>query len=888
MTHDRFGLGLVEMVDNATAIIRFEDRIESVSISDLVQRRSQLQAIHSESWDAPLAVLVRTQAEAIQSTGNAWSVFSKSRIALLPHQLWVCRKVTERWPARWLVADDVGLGKTIEAGLILWPLLARNAVRRLLVICPAPLVEQWQLRLREMFDIRLSIHSPEIDTLNSDFWNTQNMVVASLQTLRLDKGNRQQRLLDSDPWDLLIVDEAHHLNADEKEGQTLGYRLIDNLEKNRRLNSMIFFTGTPHRGKDFGFWSLLKLLKPQDFDPSKPASEQLPKLGNVMIRNNKQNVTDLEGEKIFHRVNVRMDSFSYTEAEAHFYQMLTEFISSGKAYASSLSSQDQSAVMLILISMQKLASSSVAAIRRALRNRITKLVDARDHAKARLESSIVMPEMAQQIDEAGLNNDFDEMSELEEEQITRLELQLMEDEEQQIAKLLDAANLVKEETKILKIMDLLKSEFVGESVLMFTEYKATQSLVISEINKAFGEGSVGFINGDNRAENVLGSDGKTKTLSSHRQSTAENFNNGSVRFLVSTEAGGEGIDLQENCRTLFHVDLPWNPMRLHQRVGRLNRYGQKRPVNVIGLRNPNTVESRIWEKLDTKIDNIMRAFGSAMDDPEDLKELVLGMTSPHVFTELFAGAPESQAGRLDAWFDQKTSQFGGQDAIDTVKELVGNASRFDFKQISDRIPRVDLPDMKPFFKSVIQLAGRNIIEEDGRLTFKTPREWASDFRLLPEYNQVVFDRQYVGTDANRKILAVGHPIVDTSLKWAQQRTAQVASFPRSLLPHPLCVYRIHDQITSSQGTVTSAVAAVEIAPEQYKLLLDWELLVNLNRISEGSGIRRPSSIGKPSDPIRVEEALSQATEFMKININTIDLPYEVPVLTPLAILWPDQ
>ena len=113
-----------------------------------------------------------------------------------------------------------------------------------------------------------------------------------------------------------------------------------------------------------------------------------------------------------------------------------------------------------------------------------------------------------------------------------------------------------------------------------------------------------------------------------------------MRFLVSTEAAGEGIDLQENCHSLIHVDLPWNPMRLHQRVGRLNRYGQTRQVEVITLRNPATVESRIWDKLNNKIQNIMLALGHAMDEPEDLMQLVLGMTAPSLFLNLFAEASE--------------------------------------------------------------------------------------------------------------------------------------------------------------------------------------------------------------------------------------------------------
>jgi hypothetical protein len=122
---------------------------------------------------------VRAQALAITSVNDQWGVFSRSRVQLLPHQLWVCRKVNQQWPFRWLVADDVGLGKTIECGLVLMPLIASGRIRRLLVLAPAKLVPQWQYRLKDMFDIRLQRYAAEADTQRGDFWATASMVVAS-------------------------------------------------------------------------------------------------------------------------------------------------------------------------------------------------------------------------------------------------------------------------------------------------------------------------------------------------------------------------------------------------------------------------------------------------------------------------------------------------------------------------------------------------------------------------------------------------------------------------------------------------------------------------------------------------------------------------------------
>ena len=152
VSHADHGRGTVLLDRGETLVVRFAHGIEEVPRQDV--RADTAPAGEAEEV-AALPTLLRLQAECIRSVNDAWGVFSRSRIDLLPHQLWVCRRVNAEWPARWLVADDVGLGKTIEAGLILWPLISRGTVRRLLILCPASLVAQWQQRLREMFDLPL-------------------------------------------------------------------------------------------------------------------------------------------------------------------------------------------------------------------------------------------------------------------------------------------------------------------------------------------------------------------------------------------------------------------------------------------------------------------------------------------------------------------------------------------------------------------------------------------------------------------------------------------------------------------------------------------------------------------------------------------------------------
>jgi len=878
--HPQFGAGHVEFNKGETVIVRFSHGLEECATEALQAKTDVLASIETGQLSPHQETICRILAEAIVSVNDNWGVFSKSRIALLPHQLWVCHRVLRQWPAQLLVADDVGLGKTIEAGLILWPLLSKGLVKRLLILCPASLVEQWQFRLRDMFDIRLARYLPEADTPKSDFWNTHNQVVVSLQTLRDDNNGRHQRLFEAEPWDLLIVDEAHHLNANEEAGTTLGYRLVEGLVRNNLTRARIFFTGTPHRGKDFGFFALLRLLRPDLFSPSAPIEEQLPFLREVIIRNNKQNVTDMEGNKIFKPVIVSSETYSYSEAETDFYNLLTEFIGSGRAYASSLSSTGQQAVMLVLISMQKLASSSIAAISRALSGRLSRLHQAGRNLQQAQSRQQVIKDILARADELNVSALTDELQR-QEEVIAELSstLPLMEDEIPQLEILVSRAVAVCHETKIAKIIEVLETRYTNRSVLFFTEYKATQGLLMSELIKKYGEDCVTFINGDNRIEGVVLANGQIKTISFDRSSAVDLFNEGKVRFLVSTEAAGEGIDLQESCHSLIHVDLPWNPMRLHQRVGRLNRYGQNHSVEVITLRNPDTVESRIWDKLNEKINSIMRALGGAMDDPEDLLQLVLGMASPSLFTDLFVEGAIEHADRLDGWFNNKTKTFGGQDAIDTVKTLIGNCSRFDYQDLK-KIPPKDLGDLQPFFETMLSLNKRRITRDEPGLTFKTPDEWLKDAGIRQRYEGLLFSRNLRGNDAALRVVGVGHKVFDQAILQAINYESFFSAVTG--IEEAIAVFKIYDRITSQDGNVRQII--VGVLGEKKELLLDWQLLDLLNTVlkSKKNETEWPVDYKKADILHFIEEAGS----VVQSRMDELKTPFKVPEIKLAGLLLP--
>ena len=234
---------------------------------------------------------------------------------------------------------------------------------------------------------------------------------------------------------------------------------------------------------------------------------------------------------------------------------------------------------------------------------------------------------------------MDEIAEAEEQLPGAAAVLLMRDEVDRIEELLALSEKIAAETKVERLIAMLDDGFpADEAVLLFTEYKATQALVLNALQRRFGFGSATFINGDDRLAGVEQASGRVGTISQPREKAAAMFNEGQVRFLVSTEAGGEGIDLQEQCATLVHVDMPWNPMRLHQRVGRLSRYGQRRSVAAYILRNPDTVEARIWDLLGEKLERVQQAFSAVMEQQEDIAQLVVGMAGGTVFNTLFTGA----------------------------------------------------------------------------------------------------------------------------------------------------------------------------------------------------------------------------------------------------------
>jgi hypothetical protein len=292
--------------------------------------------------------------------------------------------------------------------------------------------------------------------------------------------------------------------------------------------------------------------------------------------------------------------------------------------------------------------------------------------------------------------------------------------------------------------------------------------------------------------------------------------------------------------------------------------------------------------LNSKIGNIMLAFGHVMDEPEDLLQMVLGMTSPALFRELFAEAPQVPADSLGKWFDQKTATFGGRDVIATVKEIVGNCDRFDFQSVGKDLPPVDLPELRPFLEAMlIQNRRRPRRGDDRSLSFKTPEAWLSEVGVRTSYEGLVFDRSVRGKDAVMRVVGVGHKVIEQALNQALDVTACVTSVINKVLHQPLIIARLSDRVTGRDVPVRSIILAAEKSETtgEWVILRDWEAVRRLNEVVGNVNALRTAT--KPlEEQSAVKSSVDAAMSLMTTQIPKLEVNFRVPFLEPIAVIWP--
>lgn len=548
-----------------------------------------------------------------------------SAVIPLPHQIRALRKAVGQDRIRFLLADEVGLGKTIEAGLIARELKLRGLVRRILVIAPKGLVKQWQAEMKTHFGEEFRHLVPaEFDAVrrvvtSDNVWKACDQVVASLDSVKpldsrrgwtdaeLAQYNRDRfEDLVAAGWDLIIVDEAHRMggSTDQVARYQLGVGLAE------ASPYLLLLSATPHQGKSDAFHRLLTLIDQQAFPA--PESVTRERVQPYVIRTEKRQAVNADGKPLFvpRRTELVPVSWAGHEDQHRLYEAVTTYVRHG--YDQAMRQKKHHLGFLMLL-MQRLVTSSTRAIATTLRKRLGALEESTAATSRTLSTE-----------------DWEEMDGQEQlDQAMRLIREGLQNEKSEVSALLDLAERVEArgpDAKAESLLDLMNQRQREErdsdlKVLVFTEFVPTQQM-LKEFFEARGVPTA-VLNG---------------TMSMEERSRVQAQFAGPARVLVSTDAGGEGLNLQF-CHVVVNFDIPWNPMRLEQRIGRVDRIGQKHPVRASNLVFKDSVEFRVREVLEEKLAVILEEFG--VDKTGDVLD---SAEAGHLFDSLYVEAllhPES-------------------------------------------------------------------------------------------------------------------------------------------------------------------------------------------------------------------------------------------------------
>lgn len=559
-----------------------------------------------------------------------------SLIQPLPHQRIAVYEYLLKEPRlRFMLADDAGAGKTIMSGLYIREMLARRLIRRILVVPPAGLLGNWERELRTLFDLRFHIVRGLDARCSNPFVGPESdFIIVSLDTLAGEKLFSRLQEESTVPYDLAIFDEAHKLSADLEPDlrmrKTERYRLAESLSGGAddnprwRLNwsakHLLLLTATPHMGKDFPYYSLWKLLLPEIF----PTWESFRAYSGHLhrrhfLRRTKEEMVNADGTPIYPmRIS---DTLSYEltqgkESEQELYDKTTDYLQKFYNRAKIL---NRSAVRFAMTIFQRRLASSTYALLESLKNRRHKLEDwisairigkitsaelmalqlKLDHYPDVWDEKTAEEEEAQEGQE---ENEIVEKKLLE--GIVATSLAELDVESSQVAEVLALAERVYrkgEESKFSKLQEILEDpRYKDEKLIIFTEHHDTLDFLVRRMEGLGFTGKIAQIHGGMAYEE------REEQVNFFRKSEAE----GGATYLIGTDAAGEGINLQF-CWLIINYDIPWNPARLEQRMGRIHRYGQKHnPVVILNLVAKNTREGRVLATLLKKLETIRKELGS--------------------------------------------------------------------------------------------------------------------------------------------------------------------------------------------------------------------------------------------------------------------------------------
>lgn len=590
----------------------------------------------------------------------------ESNVIPLPHQIHALSRAISGDRVRYLLADEVGLGKTIEAGLVMRELKLRGLVRRILVVSPKGIATQWVAEMQTHFNEQFQlVLGDDIGTLQrlapgtdqrSSAWSMFDQVIVTLDSVKpMDKrrGWTAERVADYNRsrfedlitagWDLVVVDEAHRLGGSTD--QVARYKLGKGLAE--AAPYVLLLSATPHQGKSDAFHRLMNLLDDDAFPDMDSVSRD--RVAPYVIRTEKRKAIDADGKPLFKPRRTQMAPVAW-ESRHHLQQLLYEAVTDyvREGYNQALREKKYH-IGFLMILMQRLVVSSTRAIRTTLERRLAALKEGEQQASLRLAELENGTEGSERSDdEIAELYDMDGQELLDE--LLKSHVSALQSEGSHVETLLDAAVRceqagpdAKAEALIEWVYELQAEESEPDlKVLIFTEFVPTQQM-LKEFLEARGI-SVVTLNG---------------SMDMEERKQAQDAFRKSHRVLVSTDAGGEGLNLQF-ANVIINYDIPWNPMRLEQRIGRVDRIGQSKTVRAINFVFEDSVEFRVREVLEQKLLVIFDEFG--IDKTGDVLD---SAQAGELFEDVFASAILNPDG-IETSVDHTVARL--RDEIQQVRE----------------------------------------------------------------------------------------------------------------------------------------------------------------------------------------------------------------------------
>jgi superfamily II DNA or RNA helicase len=710
---------------------------------------------------------------------------SIARVDPLPHQLEAVYDYFLKLPRiRFLLADDPGAGKTIMAGLLIKALKVRGLIRRILIVTPANLSFQWQRELKDKFREDFTVVRSDLlrATYGANPWQDLNQVVTSVSWVsRIE--DAKDSLMRSH-WDLVIVDEAHKMSAYSEDKKTLAYQLGEALSG--MTDHYLLMTATPHKGDPKNFSLFLRLLDSDVYADVTSLEEAMRNgVAPFYLRRVKEALVTFpdpdtgKAKSLFTKRIVHTARFEIDDEELDFYDDLTHYVEEQSIRAAESDTAAARAVGFTMAMLQRRFASSVYAVRRTL-----------ERMQAKRERILEDPEAYRQEQIAKkIPEDYEDLPEemqqvildAAEAYVVSVDPEALREEIVELGNLIRKAKGLEEreiESKLVKLKELITQEgFFRDpkmKLLVFTEHKDT-------LDYLAGDGKDGHPLGKLREWGLEVTQihggmkiGDRDTPGSRIYAERDFRENAQV--LVATEAAGEGINLQF-CWYMINYDIPWNPNRLEQRMGRIHRYGQEKDCYIQNFVATNTREGRVFEKLFDRIEQIeldldphrMGMVFNVLGDvfpANQLERMLRDMYAHNQMTE------ELIKSRIIEQVDTKRLREITESTLEGLAKRTLNLSAIVGKSEVAKERRLVPEVIEDFFLNAAPLAGVSprAAQRGGHVyrIGRLPRslsplgnEMEPRFgRLGREYQQVVFDKGELLDDATLEWVTPGHPLFE--------------------------------------------------------------------------------------------------------------------------------